>query len=51
MSQFSWFGWLTKGHLDVSLLDRLTAIVEVCGLIVLYLVVCYVHFLWKRRKR
>lgn len=43
----SWFGWLTKGRFDVSLLDRLTMWGEAVALISLFVCACLV---WSRVK-
>jgi hypothetical protein len=41
----SFFGWMTKGHCDVTLLDSMTALVEL-GVVVF---VIYLILEWRKR--
>lgn len=43
-----WFGWLTKGHYQLTLLDKLIGLAE---LTVLVLIGCAIGLYFERRKK
>lgn len=44
----SWFGWLTKGKCEVSVLDGLTFFMELGLAVILFIVVAYIASKFKK---